>query len=214
MARRYRQIGILMILVMIAVSACGAGAETLEAWTHEAGWIPFTLAVQQEELEATWEEAAKGFGELTGMQLDGPTLKSMTLQGYGYMPQMDHMDIDGSKITMTNKDGKVMFVHEYNWVETVEDVIETPVYIFKTEDADAAEYTYLCLTTPQVMETEAGKYLTFNLFNAKKNYRATFDIHAGANVEIPCSMIQADTGTEVLAQEVMNLFASSMAILH
>ena len=208
-----RKLAALVILLMVVLPAFGVGDETLEAWAYPAGWTPFPLAVQKEELGATWEEAAKGFGEMTGMPLDGPMLKSMMLQGYAYEPQMDHMDIDGNKITMSNMSGEVIFVHEYNWVETVENVLETPVHIFKTEDADAGSYTYLCLTAPQIKETEAGGYLTFNLFNTKDDYRATFDIHKGKGVELPCTMIPGDTGTEVLAEEVLKLFDGATGLM-
>ena len=207
-------IATLVMLVVMVLPACGVGEETLEAWAHEAGWMPFPLAVQQEGLDAIWEEAAKGFGDMTGIVMDGPMLKDMMLQGYAYEPQMDFMNVDGNKITMTSKDGEVMFVHEYHWVETVEDVLDTPVHVFKTEDADAGSYTYLCLTVPQEEKNAAGNYLTFNLFNAKDHYRTVFDINEGEGVEIPCSMIQADTETEVLRTEVMNLFSAPATMIN
>ena len=159
-------IAALVMLVVMVLPACGVGEETLEAWAHEAGWTPFPLAVQQEELDTVWEEAAKGFGDMTGMVMDGPMLKDMMLQGYAYEPQMDFMN------------------------------------------------TYLCLTVPQEEKNAAGNYLTFNLFNAKDHYRTVFDINEGEGVEIPCSMIQADTGTEVLRTEVMNLFSAPAMMIN
>lgn len=204
----------LVALVMAALPACGVGEETLEAWAHEAGWVPFPLAVQQEELDDTWEEAAKGFGEMTGMEMDGPMLKGMMLQGYAYVTQMDRMNIEGNRVIMKSQEGEVMFDHEYKWVETVEDVLETPVHVFKTEDADAGSYTYLCMTAPAEKTTTAGNYLSFNLFNSEDHYRATFDTHEGAGVQLPCSMIKADIPTEVLQAEVLAVFAGPAVMIN
>ena len=65
-----------------------------------------------------------------------------------------------------------------------------------------------------LFKNAAGNYLTFNLFNAKDHYRMVFDINEGEGVEIPCSMIQADTGTEVLRTEVMNLFSAPATMIN
>lgn len=207
-------IAALVALVLVALSGCGVGEETLEAWAHEAGWMPFPLAVQREELDDTWEEAAKAFGDMTGMEMDGPMLKDMMLIGYAYEPQMDFMEIEGNRIIMKSREGEVMFDHEYNWVETVEDVLDTPVHVFKTEDADAGSYTYLCMTVPVEKTTTAGNYLSFNLFNSEDHYRATFDTHVGSGVQLPCSMIQADIRTDVLQAEVMTVFAGPAVMIN
>lgn len=55
----------------------------------------------------------------------------------------------GSRICGLDKEGNVVFDHGYRYVETVEGIF-TP-YIYKTDDADAGEFTYVCLApdTPE-----------------------------------------------------------------
>lgn len=50
---------------------------------------------------------------------------------------------DGNRISGLDAEGNVVFDHTYAYVETLDDVIACHVY--KTEDADAGDFTYFCL---------------------------------------------------------------------
>lgn len=50
---------------------------------------------------------------------------------------------DGNKVTGVGEDGQEVFSHEYTYVTELENSIAR--YVYKTEDADAGEFTYLCL---------------------------------------------------------------------
>ena len=58
---------------------------------------------------------------------------------------------EGNKLTGLDADGNEVFSHEYTYVEEIPDVIACHVY--KTEDADAGEFTYLCLSDDSPAET-------------------------------------------------------------
>lgn len=50
---------------------------------------------------------------------------------------------NGNQVTGLDADGNEVFSHEYAYVKTLENSIAC--YAYKTEDADAGEFTYLCL---------------------------------------------------------------------
>lgn len=50
---------------------------------------------------------------------------------------------DGNRVSGLDAEGGEVFSHEYTYVATLEDTIAC--YAYKTEDADAGEFTYLCL---------------------------------------------------------------------
>lgn len=56
---------------------------------------------------------------------------------------------DGNRISGLDAEGNVVFDHTYAYVETLDDIIACHVY--KTDDADAGEFTYFCLApdTPE-----------------------------------------------------------------
>ena len=59
---------------------------------------------------------------------------------------------DGNRVTGLDGEGKEVFSHEYAYVETLENTIAC--YAYKTEDADASEFAYLCLAP----DTPASTY--------------------------------------------------------
>lgn len=59
---------------------------------------------------------------------------------------------DGNRISGLDAEGNVVFDHSYAYVETLEDVIACHVY--RTDDADAGEFTYFCLAP----DTPGGTY--------------------------------------------------------
>lgn len=201
-----------MILAAALLSGCAAAEETLSAWEHEGGWVSFPLEAQKEELNEAWEEGAKVFGELIGLdKLDGATLKKMLLQGYAYETHFDNLAIDGSRVTVTSQEGEELFSHEYEWAETLENAMQgAAVHVFRSKDAKAGQFTYLCMTEPKTTEGESGNYSSFNLFHAEKDYREMFD---KKNVQIPCMMIPADTGMEGLTAAVKDIFTSPAVIV-
>jgi len=212
-----RRFAWMLIAVILAVMPCGGMADetTLEAWANDAGWVSFPLVVQKEELDGAWEEGAKAFAGSIGLAalegLDGATLKKMMLQGYAYETHFDDLTIDGMRITVKSQEGEELFSHEYQWVETMENAMEgTAVYVFQTMEEKAGAFTYLCMTEPKTTESENGSYTSFNLFHAAKDYRAMFDKN---NVQIPCMMIRADTGTEGLTAAILDIFASPAVIV-
>lgn len=58
---------------------------------------------------------------------------------------------EGNKLTGLDADDNEVFSHEYTYVKEIPDVIACHVY--KTEDADAGEFTYLCLSDDSPAET-------------------------------------------------------------
>ena len=56
-----------------------------------------------------------------------------------------------TSLTGLDADGNEVFSHEYTYVEEIPDVIACHVY--KTEDTDAGEFTYLCLSDDSPAET-------------------------------------------------------------
>jgi len=67
--------------------------------------------------------------------------------------------VDGNTISGEDADGNEVFSHEYTYVEDidalhVEDVLPGYFHVFKTEDADAGEFTYFAFTS----DTPAGEY--------------------------------------------------------
>ena len=208
----------MLTVALLTAMLCGsamAEETTLEPWANEGGWVSFPLVVQQEELNGAWEEGAKAFAGAIGLAalegLDGATLKKMMLQGYAYETHFDDLTVDGTRITVRSQEGEELFSHEYGWVETMENAMEgAAVYVFQAKDEKAGAFTYLCMTEPKTTESENGNYTSFNLFHAAKDYQAMFDKN---NVQIPCMMIRADTGTEGLTAAILDIFASPAVIV-
>jgi hypothetical protein len=203
-----RRLAMAMMAAILLCIGCGsAEEETMEKWEHEGGWTPLLLAVQRDELNEQWEEEAKVFGENMGLgSLSGTMLKGMLLQGLAYETEIESLNFDGTTVTIRQNKKEKAFSFEYSWVETVEDVLDKAVYVFKTDDPKTGEFTYLCLTAPEEKKNDKGSYTTFNLINTADNYRASFDYNEGEGVRLPCTMIWQDTESEKLAGVLTGFF--------
>ena len=205
----------IITVVMLLGCACAENV-TAELWQHEAGWISFSVALAQEGLEEVWEESAKVFGENLGLNLTGAQLKVMMMQGYALENGVDDLLIEGNHFTGKTKDGAELFGHEYSWVETLEeaDIMGgKKIYVFKTEEADAKEYTYLLMTEPLRTENENTAYVTFNMFHTQKDaYRDLFNAKKTGTAAMPCAMIEKDTRKDGLAYAIVQLYTSPIAL--
>ena len=205
-----------MITIMMLLGCACAEEMTAEAWQHEAGWISFSLAMSQDGMEEAWDAGAKVFGESIGMPLTGEQLKMMTLQGYQLENGVDELSVEGSRFTGRTQDGTTLFDHEYAWTETLEDkdiMGGTKVYVFRTEEAGAGEYTYLLMTEPVKTENESTGYVTFNLLYTQRNeYRQIFDLDGKGTAMIPCAMIEKDTGADGLAFAIERLYGQPVVL--
>ena len=208
-----------LCLVFAAVMLLGcAGAEETgtEMWAHEAGWMSFQLALSQDSLDEVWEECAKSFGESLGLaNLPVATMKKMLLQGLAMENGVDVLKVEGSRFTGSNADGTEAFSHEYAWKETIEDeniLGGKKVYVFRTEEAGAGNYTCLLMTEPVKTEGENAGYVTFNLFCMGDKYREKLTAGKNDAVPMPCTMIEKDTETEGLVFAVERMFKNPVII--
>ena len=210
-----RIISIVIALIRLLGCACAENM-TAELWQHEAGWISFSVALAQDGMEDVWEESAKVFGGNLGLNLTGSQLKMMMMQGYALENGVDDLSIEGNHFTGRTKDGAELFSHEYSWVETLEeaDIMGgEKVYVFKTEEADANEYTYLLMTEPIKTESENTAYVTFNMFHTHKDaYRELFNAQKTGTAAMPCAMIEKDTGRDGLEYAIVQLYTSPIAL--
>jgi len=103
--------------------------------------------------------------------MTGDMLRAMNAQVCGMEDGIVSLTVDDSTITAVNAEGEAVFAHEYTYVNTVEDAIEgAPMFVFRTDDADAGKYTCLCLTQPAVASDEGGVIDNFNLRYAEADY--------------------------------------------
>ena len=205
----------IMAIVMLLGYAC-AESVAAELWQHEAGWISFSVALAQDGMEDVWEESAKVFGGNLGLNLTGLQLKTMMMQGYALENGVDDLLVEGNCFTGKTKDGAELFSHEYLWVETLEeaDIMGgKKVYVFRTDEADANEYTYLLMTEPLRTERENAAYVTFNMFHTQKDaYRELFNAKKTGTAAMPSAMIEKDTGRDGLAYAIVQLYTSPIAL--
>lgn len=205
----------IITVVMLLGCACAENV-TAELWQHEAGWISFSVALAQEGLEEVWEESAKVFGENLGLNLTGAQLKVMMMQGYALENGVDDLFVEGNRFVGKTKDGAELFSHEYSYIETLEeaDIMGgKKVYVFKTEEAGAGEYTYLLMTEPLRTEGDDTAYVTFNLFHTQKDaYRDLFNAKKTGTAAMPCAMIEKDTGKDGLAYAIVQLYTSPIVL--
>ena len=200
------------LMMILPLAGCmAAEATTTAPWENEAGWISLTLALTAENSEGVWDEAAKTFGESLGIPLSGKQLQSMMLQGYNKTSNIDSMLVQGSKITIFNKEGTEILSRDYAFVEALEGVYNNSTwYVFEAKDA--GKYTYLIMTLPEKQEEEAGEYIAFNLFHAQKDYMGVFDTQK-ASFQMPCTMIQKDTSEENLLYLITSLFSAPVTVV-
>ena len=75
--------------------------------------------------------------------MTGDMLRAMNAQVCGMEDGIVSLTVDGNTITAVNAEGEAVFAHEYTYVDTVENAIEgAPMFVFRTDDADAGKYTY------------------------------------------------------------------------
>ena len=194
--------------VMILAGCAWAEGTGTEAWQHEAGWISFQKAVSGEELESVWNESAETLGEslqIPGLPLE--QLKEMLLQGYSMESGVDEFLAEGNRFTGKNAE-QVVFSHEYALVETIEEdavMFGTRIHVFRTEEPDAGQYTFLLMTEPVKTEGDGTGYITFNLYcTGNEQYR---ELVTSGTAVLACPMIEKDTGTEALEFAVRRLFS-------
>lgn len=194
--------------VMILAGCAWAEGTGTEAWQHEAGWISFQKAVSGEELESVWQESAEAFSirmKMPGLPLE--QLKEMLLQGYSLENGVEEILAEGNRFTGKNAD-QVVFSHEYALVETIEEaglMGGARIHVFRTEEPDAGQYTFLLLTDPVKTEGEGTGYVTFNLYcTGNEQYR---ELVTSGTAVLACPMIEKDTGTEALEFAVRRLFS-------
>lgn len=205
---------VLAMMLMIGC-ACAEGTGT-EAWQHEAGWISFSVAISQEGSDEVWEQAAKVFGESVGVPMTGEMLKASVLQGHVLENDVEDLTVEGNRLTGKKADGTELFSHEYALAEVIEEegiMNGVKVYVFRTEEAGAGEYTCLMMTEPVTTEGEGASYTTFNLIcTSREDYRTVFDIEKTGSPVAVCDMIEADTTPEGFAYAVQKLFANPVVI--
>ena len=134
-------------------------------------------------------------------------LRAMNAQVCGMEDGIVSLTVDGSTITAVDAEGGTVFAHEYTYVETVESAIEgAPMFVFRTDDADAGKYTYLCLTQPAVASDEGGVIDNFNLRYAEDDYEALFaEDYAGPT----CVLVSGDTTIENMEYTIRLIYTGS-----
>ena len=205
-----RILSLTLTLMLLISGLCCAMAEsvTLDAWQNEAGWTSFAVLAQDEALADAWDAGAKAFGPALGMDdMTGEALRAMNAQVCGMEDGIVSLTVDGSTITAVNAEGEAVFAHEYTYVDTVENAIEgAPMFVFKTDDADAGKYIYLCLTQPAVASDEGGVIDNFNLRYAEADYEALFaENYAGPT----CVLVSGDTTVEDMEYTIRLIYTGS-----
>ena len=80
------------------------------------------------------------------------------------------------------------------------------MFMFRTDDADAGKYTYLCLTQPAVASDEGGVIDNFNLRYAEADYEALFaEDYAGPT----CVLVSGDTTIENMEYTIRLIYTGS-----
>lgn len=149
-----------------------ATGETLADWKNDAGWTAFYTFTQNPDLDDAYEAAAEAFGPAIGMDdLDGDSLKALQIQAAGFEDDISSFTFTDDSMTALDSEGDKVFSYQYNFVETIENAIEGEnAYIYKTDNADAEEFTYLCLTLPNIATEEGGVIQSFNIRHATDDY--------------------------------------------
>lgn len=151
-----------------------AAGETLADWENDAGWTAFYTFTREPALDDAYEAAAAAFGPAIGLDdLDGAGLKALQVQAAGFTDDIASFLFADDTMTALDSGGNTVFAHPYSYVETIADAIEGEnAYIYKTEAADAGDFTYLCLTLPSVATEEGGVIRSFNIRHAADGYAA------------------------------------------
>lgn len=190
------------LLAALLALACAAGlaetppdGTTLDAWVHEEGWTSFSAYTQVEALDSAWEAAAASFGAAVGMEdLDGSTLKALNMAACGFEDGITTLTFSGSTVTALNQAGNVVFAHAYRFVETIDAALEgATVYVYTTDDAQAGQYAFLCMSLPGVASDEGGVVTNFSLRCTESDYSALF--HDGYE-GVTHVLVHADTPIE------------------
>lgn len=112
--------------------------------------------------EVVGEESAESAAEMLRSSCTAEIFGQDAMDAYAADPDSARFDcyfqggvetfvFDGNKVSGLDADGNEVFTHEYHYVQDIADVIACHVY--KTDDADAGEFTYLCLSDDTPAET-------------------------------------------------------------
>ena len=186
-----------------------ATGETLADWKNDAGWTAFYTFTQNPDLDDAYEAAADAFGPAIGMaDLDGEGLKALQIQAAGFEDDISSFTFTDDSMTALDSEGDKVFSYQYSFVETIENAIEGEnAYIYKTDNAGAEEFTYLCLTLPNIATEEGGVIQSFNIRHAADDYEAlatdTYEGSAGVVIDADAPIEDVDYTIRVVygAQE-------------
>ena len=169
-------------VLALCLTACAGVAEEMDgsqlsAWQREADWRAFYTYTQEPELDEAWSAAASAFGSALGMEdMDGDMLKAMNAQVCGLPDGIVRLEIDAETVCALDCDGNVVFSHPYQYVETIPEAVEgKDAHVYRTEDANAGQFTYLCMTLPGVEAEEGGVIPNFSVRYAETDYEALFE---------------------------------------
>ena len=139
--------------------------------------------------------------------MTGEALRAMNAQVCGMEDSIVSLTVDGNTVTAVDANGDAVFTHEYAYADTVENAIEgAPMFVFRTDDADAGKYTYLCLTQPAVASDEGSVIDNFNLRYAEADYEALFaEDYAGPT----CVLVSGDTTIENMEYTIRLIYTGS-----
>ncbi len=186
-----------------------ATGETLADWKNDAGWTAFYTFTQNPDLDDAYEAAAEAFAPAIGMDdLDGEGLKALQIQAAGFEDDISSFTFTDDSMTALDSEGDKVFSYQYSFVETIENAIEGEnAYIYKTDNAGAEEFTYLCLTLPNIATEEGGVIQSFNIRHAADDYEAlatdTYEGSAGVVIDADAPIEDVDYTIRVVygAQE-------------
>lgn len=186
-----------------------ATGETLTDWKNDAGWTAFYTFTQNPDLDNAYEAAAEAFGPAIGLDdLDGDGLKALQVQAAGFEDDISSFTFTDDTMTALDSEDNKVFSYQYSFVETIENAIEGEnAYIYKTDNAEVKEFTYLCLTLPNVATEEGGVIQSFNIRHAADDYEAlatdTYEGSAGVVIDADAPIEDVDYTIRVVygAQE-------------
>lgn len=193
----------------LAEEESAARGESLVDWEAEEGWTAFYTFTRDERLNDAWDAAAEAFGPAIGMDdLDGDGLKALNVQICGLEDDIVRFEFAEEEITAMDSAGKTVFSHKYNYIRTLDNAIEgAAVYIYKTDDSDAGQYTYLCLTLPDVEADEGGVMTYFRLRYAEESYEDLFSEDYNGITGV---MVDASTPEEDLDYTIRLLYGAEV----
>ena len=171
-------LALVMALVMAFASATLADADATAEFDPDAhiaalagSYTELFKTIAAPEMDDKWlekctaivgEESAEAASEMLRTACTAEIFGQDAIDAYTQDPDSARFDcyfqggivtfvFDGNKVSGLDADGNEVFAHEYYYVQDIPDVIACHVY--KTDDADAGEFTYLCLSDDTPAET-------------------------------------------------------------